>query len=148
MPGLTIQTVMRNEPFAYYAIKSVYDYADAILLYDTGTSDQLALDGIARLIKEDVKGKIRFESLPIEDTTWMMTREIINSLGLIRQRQINDTKTEFFLVVDADEVHYREGIRRIVEEILPNWPPNKAICHLPIRWHSQLQEIIGRIRAP
>jgi len=143
--------MIRNEPFAYYAVKSVYDYADAILLYDTGSDDPIALDGVARLIKEDTQGKIKFKPLQIADASqWVATRRATISapLGALRQQQINDTQTEFFLLVDGDEVHYREGIQKIVEEIIPNWPPGKESCYLPVRWHSDLYQFIARKFAP
>lgn len=153
MPGLTIHTVIRNEPFIYYAIKSVYDYADKILLCDTGSDCQITLDGIARLLQEDHGRKIHFQSLPMEDmTSWRAGTERFfercEMLCSIWNQQIADTETEFFLIVDGDEVHYRDGIRRIAEEILPNWPMGKIACFLPIRWHTQLYEVMAHKAAP
>jgi len=152
-PALTVHTVIRNEPFVYYAIKSVYDYADKILICDTGSDDQITLNAIIRLLQEDTCRKIQFQSLPMEDMTyWRVGTERFlercDMLCSIWNQQIADTKTEFFLIVDGDEVHYRDGIRRIVEEILPNWPTDKIACFLPIRWHTQLCEMVPSEVAP
>lgn len=152
-PALTIHAVIRNEPFVYYAIKSVYDYADKILLCDTGSDDQITLNAIIRLLQEDNYRKIRFQSLPMEDMTyWRVgTERFFERCEILRSiwnQQIADTATEFFLIVDGDEVHYRDGIRRIVEEVLPNWPVGKIACHIPIRWHTQLCEIVPDQVAP
>jgi len=50
---LTIHSVIKNEPFIYYSIKSIYNYADEILLYDTGSDDKYTLNDIDRLLEED-----------------------------------------------------------------------------------------------
>jgi hypothetical protein len=152
MPGLTVHTIIRNEPFVYYAIKSVYDYADKILLCDTGSDDPITLDAISRILHEDYGKKIRFQALQLEDMThWRGTERSVERAETLRSiwnQQIIDTETEFFLIVDGDEVHYRDGIRQVVEEILPNWSTGKTACFLPIRWHTDLHESMSRLAAP
>ena len=63
--NLTIQSVVKNEPFIWYAIKAVYDYCDKILLYDTGSTDKHTLNDIQKLLKEDKKNKNIFREIPI-----------------------------------------------------------------------------------
>lgn len=144
--GLTVQVMIRDEPFAYYAVRSIYDYADVILLYDTGTNDELAKEGIERLLAEDDQNKIRFKLISTRDMQTWVHREVApdrdKALGAVRQTMIDDTDTEFFMLVDGDEVHYRDGIQRIVKEVIPNWPLDKKVCYIPVRWHSALYETI------
>lgn len=153
MPDLTVCTVIRDEPFVYYAIKSVYDYVDKILLCDTGSTDPITLDALARLIHEDYGKKISFQALMMEDMTrWRVGTERFlercEALCSIWNQQISETNTEFFLIVDGDEVHYRDGIRRIVEMLLPTWPAGKEVCYLPIRWYTDLHETLSYSTAP
>jgi hypothetical protein len=72
MEELTVHCMVRNEPFVYYAVKSVYDYVGKILLYDTGSYDEHTLEDIELLLSEDVDNKIIFEYVPIEvdETKW------------------------------------------------------------------------------
>jgi len=143
---LTIHSVCKDEPFIYYAIKSVYDYADKILLYDTGTTSEIALAGIKKLLHEDKKKKIIYKTFSIDNKE----KEVIITeektypnkefgVGQIRQLMINDTNTEFFLLVDGDEVFYEEGMKKIVNEIIPNLPEDVYEIGVPFIWFSDMK---------
>ncbi len=146
--GLTIQSVVRNEPFVYYAIKSVYDYADAILLYDTGSYDEHTLSDIQLLLKEDVDKKIRFKVVPmdVDETTFShesmqrdrMVYQGVRRRGMVRQQQIEDTDTDFFMLVDGDDVHYRDTMEAIRNDVIPNFPENKVAGFVPLMWFCDL----------
>ena len=134
--GITVHSVVRDEPMIYYSIKSVYDYVDKILIYDTGSVDNTISD-IKQLIKEDVDNKIVFKEIPIEfdEHKWTTTnlREFMRKnkgkkgVGHIRQVQIDDTETEYFLVLDGDEVHTKDGIEFIKNKIIPFMNENQNI---------------------
>ena len=70
---LTIHSVVKNEPFFYYAIKAVYNYCDKILIYDTGSTDHTLAD-IQQLIQEDVGRKITFRQIPLgfDEEKWSL----------------------------------------------------------------------------
>lgn len=152
MNEITIHSVVRNEPFVYYAIKAVYDEADKILLYDTGSYDAYTLKDIDRLLDEDFDKKITFESVPMEtdQTMILFTSENMKKLkkeyagrfglGDVRQMQIDDTKTDFFMVVDGDEIHYRGTVKRIKEEILPKMVGETCWARLPVTWFCELNQ--------
>lgn len=138
---LTVHTVCRDEPFIYYAIKSVYDYAEKILLYDTGTTNEIALEGITRLLKEDNENKIIYKTFDIgdEETKVVATKEGTKpkkkfGIGQIRQIMIDDTDTEFFFTVDGDEVFYKGMMDEIVNEIIPNCAEGIYQVGLPLVW--------------
>ena len=156
---LTIHCVVRNEPFIYYAIKSVYPYAKKILLYDTGSYDEHTLEDIQILLKEDIDKKIIFKQIPIEidETKWSMDnlKDFVKNskgkfgVGRVRQIQIDDTKTEFFMVVDGDEVHYKRTMKTIANEIIPNFPSDIYLVRTPINWFYDLTHIFtGRYSYP
>jgi len=142
--SLTIHSVVKNEPFIYYSIKSVYDYADKILLYDTGSDDKHTLEDIRQLLREDKDNKIIFKEIPLDFDESKWTYENVKafakehegkmSVGKVRQIQIDDTDTEFCMVVDGDEIHYRETMERIVNEILPDLNTEIVGVNIPLIW--------------
>lgn len=148
---LTIHSVVKNEPFIYYSIKSIYDYADKILLYDTGSDDVHTLEDIQQLLLEDNKHKITFKqiSLDFDETKW--TFEHVNefakdhkglmSVGRVRQMQIDDTTTEFCMLVDGDEVHYKETMNKIVNEILPYLNEHIIGVNIPLIWFYDMKRV-------
>jgi len=158
MGELTIQSIVRNEPFIYYSIKSVYDFADVILLYDTGSTDS-TLDDIGKLLAEDYAKKIRFKSLPIiDETRWqkfsdmnaIMARSKKNfeqtgrNMASLRRQQITETTTEFFLLLDGDEICHRKTI----EYLRTNPIHDSKICSCVRRdWYLNLTRMY-RNRGP
>lgn len=140
--GITVHTVVRNEPFLMYAIRSVYPFADQILLCDTGSTDD-TLSDIAQLIREDHEHKIVFTQDPLPDATaWtdvtrnhQSKRPATSGVALIRQEMIDVTTTPYFMLVDGDEVHYRNAMRQIVNETIPAWPAGFLCAMLPITWY-------------
>jgi len=146
---LTIQSVVKNEAFIYYSIKSIYPYADKILLYDTGSNDKHTLEDIQKLIEEDVDKKIVFKQIPLgfDEEKWSLKnlKAFIKehkgkmSVGKVRQMQIEDTDTEFFMIVDGDEVHYKATMEKIVNEILPKLSDNIVGVNIPLIWFCDMQ---------
>jgi len=147
---LTIHTIVKNEPFLYYAIKSVYDYCDCILLYDTGSSDEHTLKDIEILLSEDKDNKIIFKQIPIypDEEKWSVEtvkkftaeRKGKFTKGKVRQIQIDDTKTKYFMIVDGDEVHYKTSMEYITKQLIPNWPKDKLCVGLPLTWFYDLNQ--------
>ncbi len=146
---LTIHCVVRNEPFIYYCIKAIYPYTKKILLYDTGSYDTHTLEDIGKLLEEDKERKIVFKQILIDtdETQWTMENlkdlEQQNkgkfNLGSIRQLMIDATDTEFFMVVDSDEIHYKKTMETIVNEIIPNFPEDIYLIATPINWFYDLK---------
>lgn len=145
---LTIHAVVKNEPFIYYSIKSVYDYCDKILLYDTGSTDNTLRD-ICKLIIEDTEKKITFRQIPLDFNEELWSLDNIQgfikenhgkmSVGRCRQMQIDETTTKYFMLVDGDEIHYKMGMIRIVNELLKEFPANKYAVGLPLIWFYDLE---------
>lgn len=148
---ITVHSVVRNEAFIYYSIKSIYLYVDKILLYDTGSNDQNTLKDIALLLKEDVDNKIEFKQfeIDVDETVWnfdnlsKMRRHSLNlksTVGSIRKLQIQDTDTEFFLIVDGDEIYYKKGISYIKNNIIPKWDDNYIVGYIPLLWFVDINK--------
>lgn len=145
---LTVHSVIKNEPFIYYSIKSIYDYADEILLYDTGSDDKYTLEDINRLLEEDKEKKIKFKqfSLDFNENKWTyenvdkFAKENIGkfSVGKVRQIQLDDTGTEYCMVVDGDEVHYKETIEKIIDDIIQTVDKKIIGINIPLIWFYDL----------
>ena len=88
---LTVHTMVKNEDqWVWFSLQSVLPFVDKVLVYDTGSTDKTV-----QVIKSIDSPKIFFEERGIQD------RE-----GLIRLRneQIDKTTTEWFLILDGDEI--------------------------------------------
>jgi glycosyltransferase involved in cell wall biosynthesis len=153
-PGeITVHSIICNEPFVYYSIKSVYNYVDKILLYDTGSYDQFTLSDIHVLLNEDKDCKIIFKQIEIDvceaDVDYEHLDEILKKnkdkkgKGAARQQQIDDTETEFFMVLDGDEIYYDESIKKIRLEIVPNFSKEKICGFTPLTWYANINQVFS-----
>lgn len=147
---ITIHCVCKNEPFIYYAIKSVYDYCKTILLYDTGSNDKYTLQDIKTLLDEDIENKIIYtqDLIEYDESAWTANnyngfmREHRDKRGVpaVRQRQVEDTNTKYFMVVDGDEVHYRETMENILDYELDE---KIIMAQIPLIWFYDLKTLFN-----
>jgi len=146
---LTVQCVVKNEPMLYYAVKSVYNYVDHIMLWDTGSDDH-TLEDIKQLLAEDRAKKIDFKTVKLEadDMSWSVNtykqvraaNKNKRGIGFIRKEMLESTKTPYFMVLDGDEVHYRQTMGQVIKAI-NNWPTGKVCGFLPMNWYCDPQHI-------
>ncbi len=88
----TIHMVVKNEDiFIWYAIQSVLKYSSQILIFDTGSTDNTV-----QMIKS-----IRSEKIIFKQKGSIDNKELVK----LRQEQIDQTKTDWFWVVDGDEIY-------------------------------------------
>lgn len=99
---ITGHCVVRNEDiWVWYALKSVLPFCEQILVYDTGSSDKTV-----ERIKSLNSPKIILEK-----------KGVVDAQGLVnlRKEQIERTKTDWFLVIDGDEIWPEENIQKVIE---------------------------------
>ncbi|MCR4324894.1 MAG: glycosyltransferase [Candidatus Curtissbacteria bacterium] len=109
MIDLTIHCVVKNEErWIWYALSSVKDIAKQIIIYDTGSSDKTV--EIIRTIKSN---KIKFEEKGEVDAA---------GLTKLRQEQLEKTKTEWFLLLDGDEIWPKVTISELATVIKRSKP--------------------------
>lgn len=109
-PGITVHCRVRNEEyFARAALQSVLPLAEKILVYDTGSSDSTVL----KILK--------IESDKIE----LVRKKASDPAGICeyRNEMIEKTETEWFMLVDGDEIYPPEAAERILQE-MNSVPPN------------------------
>ncbi len=85
---------------------SVVDYVDKIILWDTGSTDKTV--GIIKELQKIKGDKIEFRevgSVSIEEFT------------KVRQQMLEETKSDWFMILDGDEVWWEGSIKKMIETI-------------------------------
>ena len=104
MTNLTAHTIVRNEEqWIWYAIQSVLEYVEQIIIFDTGSTDDTI-----KIIKSIHSPKIKL----LEKGTVTPER-----LVALRNEQLQMTKTDWFLLLDGDEVWPEPTIKELVRVI-------------------------------
>lgn len=101
---ITVHMVVKNEEqWIWYGLQSVLPYVKKIIIYDTGSSDKTV-----EIIETFSDSKIYLEK-----------RGDVNpkQLAQLRNEQIEQTSTEWFLLLDGDEV-WPENTLRELEEVI------------------------------
>lgn len=99
--SITAHCLIRNEEvFVGYAIKSVINFVESVLVFDTGSTDRTA--DVVRDLQLLYPGKIIFEEKG--DCDKKRHTEL-------RQEMIERTRTEWFMILDGDEVWSERAIK-------------------------------------
>ena len=99
--SITTHTVIKNEDrWIWYAIMSVIDFVDQVLIYDTGSTDQTI-----PIIKTINSPKI------ILATKTATTRF---DLAKLRQEQLDRTTTPWFMLLDGDEIWPQGNLQKVL----------------------------------
>jgi glycosyltransferase involved in cell wall biosynthesis len=103
-------TLVKNEArWLWYSVSSVINHVDRILLWDTGS-----VDGSVEIEKElerKYPGKIILKQ---------RKQESASDFTNVRQEMLDETKSDWFLMLDADEIWWEESIKKIISEIKSN----------------------------
>ncbi len=102
--NLTVHMVVCNEErWVWYALAAVKDWAEEILVYDTGSTDRTV-----EVIKAVENDRIRFEE---------KGRVSAKGLVTLRQEQIHRTRTPWILLIDGDEVWDNRQLGKLIEAL-------------------------------
>ena len=100
-------TLFKNEErWLWYSVTSIINHVDKLLLWDTGSTDKSW--EIALTLKEKYPLKIDLKQFGTVTST---------TFSKARQSMLDATKSDWFLVVDADEIWWEEGISKLVKTI-------------------------------
>lgn len=109
-------TVLKNEErYAWYAVMSVINHVDKILLWDTGSTDNTFK--IMEKIKKLYPNKVELEQAG--DVT-------PNEYTAVRQTMLKKTKSDWVIIVDGDEVWWDKTIEELINAIIRN-PESESI---------------------
>jgi len=107
MKTVTAHVLVRNEArFVWFAVMSVINYVDSVLLWDTGSVDE------TRVILKEIK-----KLYPNKVDLRFLEEVSINEFKDIRQAMLEATQTDWFLMVDGDEIWWEDSIQKVISEI-------------------------------
>lgn len=113
-PTITAHCLIRNEErWIWYAINSVIDYVDKILVYDTGSTDNTV-----KIIKS-----IKSPKIILEEKGIVSKKQFVQ----LRQEMLDRTDTDWFLVLDGDEVWPEKTIGELTSAVKKAKPEKEAI---------------------
>lgn len=113
---LTAHMLVKNEEnWVWYAITSTLPEVDKLIIYDTGSSDQ-TVDIINQIYQRLGSKKIDFVQRRITDK---------NEVVKIRQEMVVKTETDWFLLVDGDEVWNKPTLKSL--KLFLSKQPDKTI---------------------
>lgn len=102
--GITTHTIVKNEEkYIKYALLSVINFIDRMLVWDTGSSDKTM-----ELIKSIKSKKIQFKQF-----SKVNRKKIV----FLRNEQIKLTKTAWFLILDGDEIWPNKNLLTLIKSM-------------------------------
>jgi|SRR3989344_2715081 len=106
---LWANTIVNNEEnFLYFAVMSVADFVDKILIWDTGSKDKTV--EVIKSLQEKLGEKIEFRQMGEVNE---------NQFTNLRQKMLEESQCDWILILDGDEVWWRDSIkevRNVIEE--------------------------------
>lgn len=117
MTDITVHCLVRNEEyFVRAALASVLPIATRVLVYDTGSSDR-TLEEIATLRSAKIEVVQKTDASPRRLTEY-------------RNEMIEQTTTEWFWLVDGDEIYPARALARLERELsrVPDWVHRIVVC--------------------
>jgi glycosyltransferase involved in cell wall biosynthesis len=100
-------TLVKNEAkYLWFAVRSVVDHVDKVMLWDTGSTDETPI--IIEKLITDFPHKISFKEVgPVTPA----------GFPEIRQQMLKETDGDWIIIVDGDEVWWNNSIQLIKETI-------------------------------
>ncbi len=108
---VTAHVLVKNEKnYIFYAINSVLPHIDKMIIFDTGSTDK-TVEIIKSIIEKDKDKKIIFEEKGEVDKQKHTD---------LRNEMIKRTTTDWFMILDGDEVWPEEQIKFVIEKDIPD----------------------------
>lgn len=102
-----VHTIVHNEDkFIWFAVQSVIDFVDKILIWDTGSTDKTV-----EIIKEIQK--IKGNKVIFKEVGQVNKYQFTN----VRQKMLEESKCDWILILDGDEIWWKESIGKVVKII-------------------------------
>src|SRR5258708_1237364 len=104
---ITAHVLVKNEEnFIWYSVMSVIEHIDSVMIWDTGSTDK-TLEIIKEIIRRYPK-KVSFKEIGEVDE---------NQYSKIRQAMFDETKSDWFFILDGDEIWWESSIKKIINKI-------------------------------
>lgn len=106
-PSVSAHIIVKNEQnWIWYAVMSVIDYVDELLVWDTGSTDR-TVDVVKSISHPKLKLREYHQTNPAEFT-------------LLRQQMLESTGCDWILIVDGDEIWPRDACIQMQQLISAN----------------------------
>lgn len=100
-------TLVKNEDrYIWFAVKSVINYLDKLLIWDTGSTDNTV--EIIKLLQKQYPKKILFKEIGELDA---------NELTKSRQQMLDETDADWILILDGDEIWWNDSITKAISKV-------------------------------
>lgn len=100
-------TIVHNEEnFVWFAIMSVVDFVDKILVWDTGSTDKTV--EIIREIRKIKGDKVEFKEVGLVDK---------DEFTKMRQKMLDESKCDWILILDGDEIWWKDSIIKVTNKV-------------------------------
>lgn len=97
-----VNTIVNNEEnFIWFALMSVLDYVDKILVWGSGSTDKTV-----EIIKTIKSQKIEFKEVGLTDK-FEFTK--------MRQKMLEQSKGDWILILDGDDIWWKDSIKKLVD---------------------------------
>ncbi len=101
--------VNNEENFVWFAVMSIIDYVDKVIIYDTGSTDSTV--NIIKEIKKKYPEKIEFKEIG---------RVIELSYTKMRQKMLDESDGDWIIILDGDEIWFEDSVKTLISEINSN----------------------------
>lgn len=136
-------TIVNNEEnFLWFSVTSVIDYVDKVIIWDTGSTDKTV-----KVVKE--LRKVYGEKISFKEVGEVSPDKFTK----MRQQMLEQSTADWILILDGDEVWWKESIKKVVDEIerkdnlegivVPMYVPVGDIYHFQSEKAGKYQ-ILGR----
>lgn len=107
MKTVWANTIVRNdERWIWYAVSSIIDHVEKVLIWDTGSTDK-TLEIIGKL-KEKYSGKIFVKEVKRADP---------HEFSLFRQEMLDASRCDWVIILDSDEIWPEDSISQLTRKI-------------------------------
>lgn len=106
---ITAHCLVKNEArFVWYSVMSVIEHVDRVLLWDTGSTD-ITPDIIKEILRQPkAERKVDFNQKGEVDPA---------SFTNVRNEMLRHTDTDWFMILDGDEVWWEDSIKQLVDVV-------------------------------
>lgn len=100
-------TIVNNEEnFLWFAVMSVADYVDKVLIWDTGSNDKTV--SIINELRKRLGGKVELKEVGEVDP---------QQFTKMRQQMLEQSDCDWILILDGDEIWWKDSIKNVISKI-------------------------------
>ncbi len=98
--------VKNEDRYLWFAIKSVIDVVDKLMIWDTGSTDETV--AIIQALQKEYPRKIEFKE---------KGEQTAEGLSTLRQEMLAQTQSNWFMLLDGDEIWWKDSLDQVVKAI-------------------------------